>query len=256
MTDEELLSLLAATFPPDPTPPSAAVLTSLHAAVEAGTAAVGPRRSARTHLPRRPRARVAAWAAGIAVLLASTSTAYAVSGATLPRPLRAAAHAVGLPVDSPALADVRVAEHRLRHALVTGDAAAITLAAHQLRQQLADLDATDARHARDTAGDLLQKAEEAVERADHSTTATDDRGAPNPAPGAPASDHREDEPPSEPPSHQPSHQGSTSSTTDSGSFGRSGHDDPPVPGGGSGDPGTSSPQEPEHRSSAESSSST
>jgi hypothetical protein len=112
--DDELLDILAASFgPPPEAEPSWAEISHLHRIID--TAAQGHSRRAASPLwrIRRP---ITAAAAGL-VLLGGASAAAAVAGAVMPQPVRVAARAVGLPVESPQLADARAAVGRLRDAL-------------------------------------------------------------------------------------------------------------------------------------------
>ena len=83
-------------------------------------------------------------AAAAVGLVAITGTAgMAAAGGTLPRSIRQVAYAVGLPVDSPDVADVRTAMHHLRQATAAEDPAAIDKAVAEVRAQLADLPAKE-----------------------------------------------------------------------------------------------------------------
>jgi hypothetical protein len=96
-----------------------------------------------------------------AILTSAIPAAALTSGATLPRPLRAVAHALHLPVDSPAVADARAARDGLREALRCGDRPEVQQAATNLRDKLDALDEADRRTLDDDAARLLKLAGQA-----------------------------------------------------------------------------------------------
>jgi hypothetical protein len=155
--DQQLLEQLNRALAPGPVEPPRETVTALRAAVAQQTAPrpVPARRPPRTWW-RRP---IPVLAAG-AFLATGISTAAFASGATLPRPLRAAAHALHLPVDSPSLADTRTALAHLRALLPCGDPSRIQQAAGVLRDQLRALDPGARRTIADEAAQLLSHAED------------------------------------------------------------------------------------------------
>jgi len=189
--DDELLDVLAASLgPPPDVEPTWAEISNLHRVIDSGN--VGRQRS-RTPFWRIRRPLTAA-VAGL-VVLGGASAAAAVSGAVMPQPVRVAARAVGLPVDSPQLAGARAALARLRDALADKprDLASIRAQAQEARDRLARLSADDRSHVQDEAAFLLAEADDALAPppaplgspppASPSNPAT---GAPNSAPGTPA----------------------------------------------------------------------
>lgn len=121
-SDEELLSRLGRALEPPAGGPDPAKVARMRALADAGRRSTGDqladRRKSRAGAGwRRPMAGVAA---GIAAALISFVVGI-VAGADPPRPLRAAAHAVGLPVESPQLIDARNQLHALGEALAAGD---------------------------------------------------------------------------------------------------------------------------------------
>ncbi len=77
---------------------------------------------------------------GIAAALVVGVLGGVILGDDLPRPLRAAAHAVGLPVDSPELVDARAELASLGRALAAGDLEAIREADAQMVALVKGLD--------------------------------------------------------------------------------------------------------------------
>lgn len=122
MNDEELLSRLGRALVPPAGEPDPTKVARLRALAEAGrTPAADPladRRESRAG--GRQRRRFAGFAAGVAAAAASFLVGV-LAGADPPRPLRAAAHAVGLPVESPHLTDARNELRALGEALAAGD---------------------------------------------------------------------------------------------------------------------------------------
>lgn len=109
LPDDRLFELLGTTLRSG-TPPSPAGRSVVRARAEAGlreTDVSMPRRA-----PRRVGLVLAAAAAAIAIFVGGL-----VVGEGLPRALRSAAHAIGLPVDSPTLLDAREVLHDLGEAV-------------------------------------------------------------------------------------------------------------------------------------------
>ncbi len=126
--DNRLFELLARALQDRPREPSQQRVEAVRARAEAGQrlAAAAPR--------RRHRVR---WALAVGVVLSSV-VAFGAGVATaegLPRPVRAAAHGIGLPVDSPRLVEAWETLRELSLALGTRDAEVIT----RLDQRLLDL---------------------------------------------------------------------------------------------------------------------
>lgn len=142
--DEDLLRRLEHALRPEEVEPSEAEIAALHRAVaeDATTPAV------RRVWPRRALAGVAA-AAVLTVI---------VSGAPMPRPVRAAAHALGLPVDSVKVADAKSAVNELQRALDDGDEERAARASARLRQRLEALGEGDRQRIGRRSDPLLQRA--------------------------------------------------------------------------------------------------
>lgn len=149
MTDNELLERLSRAFAAEPVEPPPAGLYALRQAIETGR----PQRR-----PTRRHPRVTAVAAVFATILAGSITAYALTGAPLPRPARVVAHGVGLPVDSVAVADTRHAADRLKDALAHHDPTQVDQAARQLRTRLAHLEPDEKSQIEHQTSELLQAA--------------------------------------------------------------------------------------------------
>src|SRR5581483_10259860 len=157
--DDDLLDVLAASIgPPPDAEPSWAEISHLHRIID--TAADRNRRRAHTPLWRmRHPVAVAAL-----VLLGGASAAAAVSGAVMPQPVRVAARAVGLPVDSPQLAEARAALDRLHDALAAKprNANDIRARAQDVRDRVDRLSADDRLEVEDEAAFLLAEADAAL----------------------------------------------------------------------------------------------
>ena len=159
--DDELLEVLSASLGPVPSAePTWAEISALHRVLD--TAVGSGRRRARPPFWRVRRPLSAAVAA--LVVLGGASAAAAVSGAVMPQPVRVAARAVGLPVESPELASARAALARLRGALAAQpqDVGAVRARADDVRDRLAQLSANDRSHVEAEAAFLLEEADNAV----------------------------------------------------------------------------------------------
>jgi hypothetical protein len=160
--DDEFLDILAAGLgPPPEAEPSWAEVSQLHRVVDtAAGRGWGGRRGAPVWRVRRP---LTAAMAGFLVL-GGASAAAAVSGAVMPQPVRVAARAVGLPVDSPQLAGARGALARLRGALAATphDPAEIRARAQEVRDRVGRLSADDRSQVEDEASFLLAQADNAL----------------------------------------------------------------------------------------------
>jgi len=142
--DEDLLHRLELALRPPAAEPSEAEIAALHRAV----AEHGDGPPVRRVWPRR----TLAAAAAAAVLFVI------VSGAPMPRPIRAAAHAVGLPIDSVKVADAKSAMSELQRALDDGDREGAARASARLRQRLAALGEKERQSIGPRAEPLLQRA--------------------------------------------------------------------------------------------------
>jgi hypothetical protein len=158
--DDELLDVLATSLGSAPdAEPTWAEVSQLHRLVDTA-AGRGPR--ARTPLWRIRRPLTAALA-GVLVF-GTASAAAALSGAVMPQPVRVAARAVGLPVDSTDLAGARAALARLRDALDHRplDLDAIRTLAQDARDRVGRLSADDRADVEAEATFLLAQADNAL----------------------------------------------------------------------------------------------
>lgn len=156
--DQELLGRLGAALAPPAAEPSMAELMRLRSALS--TPALTPSRRLRTWV-----------AAGLAITLVSgTGTAFALSGANLPGPLRSVANAVGLPVDSEQMAAAKSAIAALRHALDGGDVTSVRTAAADLLEALSRLSDSERQAVAAEAGALLIRADQLLSAEDESPT--------------------------------------------------------------------------------------
>lgn len=192
-SDDELLGTLADALALPAEPLAASELTALRLAVAARWPD-GPR----SHRPwYRPHVAVAAAAA---TLVMGTGAVLA-AAYDLERPVRVAAHAVGLPVDPPRVTDVRDALRRLDDALRRGDGAELVAAAGRLRAELDDLHDGEARDLAKRAGAALERAEQVDSDAEPNENENQSSTAPGPAvpehptetPSSGAEDHEDNE---------------------------------------------------------------
>jgi len=155
MNDDEILDVLGAVLAPIRAEPPPEGIVALHRAIDA-QAWSGQTGHARPLRQRR-------WLVATVALtgaLGVSSAAFAATGAPLPRPVRQVVHTIGLPVDSPQLADARGTQRLLRTSLARRDLAAIRIHANELRSELRNLDSDERRQVEPTADSLLQQAEE------------------------------------------------------------------------------------------------
>jgi hypothetical protein len=154
--DDTLLTELASAL----APPASLALEPTVAEEEALRAAVAGRFPRLDWQPHQSRVRSKAWkalplaAAGILV----PASAAAAAGMPLPRPVRAVAHAVGLPVDSPALYDTYRHARQLRDAVQDQDHLRARETAGKLRKDLREVPADDRKEAHEAGLPALAQA--------------------------------------------------------------------------------------------------
>ena len=175
--DTELLEALAVALAPpaaEPTPAELAVLA--HAVADSRRVASPARR------PSRPVRRTVVVAVVGSIVLSAGTAAAVGAGAPLPRPLRAVADAVGLPVDSVALADARTSMADLRHALEAEDPPWVTSASDELREDLYRLSTGERDEVEPVSTALLERAAAflADQPGDADSGLRDDGGGPEP----------------------------------------------------------------------------
>jgi hypothetical protein len=158
--EDDLLDELAAAFASadlEPCEPTVAELAALQRAVAGrfGPCAHGQVVPLPSRRPRRAR-RVGFVTAGI--IACSASAAAATGGVPLPDPVRAAAYAVGLPVDSPALHQTHRHLRALEDAIEDGDRRRMLTIADDLRAALTEVPEEE----RDEAEDQVDGALDAV----------------------------------------------------------------------------------------------
>jgi hypothetical protein len=96
-------------------------------------------------------------------MLGSSTAVAAASGAPLPRPVRAVAHNIGLPVDSPALVDARITEDRLRKDLTGSDRQKLAGEVATLKSRLAHVEGDERGQVQNEADSLLHQAGQVLE---------------------------------------------------------------------------------------------
>ena len=187
---DELLDQLGAVLAPPadlPLIPSAAELEALAAAVAArwsgGAAAPseGAPGAAPVHRLRRAGPRPlrklgsSAWRAGsvaAAAVLFSASAAAAAGGVPLPRPVRAVAYTVGLPVDSPALDDTNHHIKELEKAVKANDKPKAVATAERLTTDLAKVPPEEKKEAEQKVAAVMVLAAPVVQNAVPTTSTT------------------------------------------------------------------------------------
>lgn len=137
--DDEFVRLAREALAPPSVEPPARSMAALRAAVDTRLA---PRRAGRNRVWK---VRAAAVVAGLVTLVSGTATGAAIAGASLPVPLRDIASGIGLPVDSPGLAQAKSDAGRLRQALRHHDAPMIGRDASALERTFDRLDSGDRR---------------------------------------------------------------------------------------------------------------
>ena len=158
VTDDELLGALAVALAPAPAEPSELSILRLRGA------ALGLTFGQTDPRPRRVGRRVAIPAAVAFTVLGSAGAVAAATGAPLPRPVRAAAYGIGLPVDSPAVADVRATETRVRRDLAGADHSQLAGEVETLRTRLAHVEDDKRVRVQREAQPLIEKANRVLER--------------------------------------------------------------------------------------------
>ncbi|HZQ76152.1 MAG TPA: hypothetical protein VFE55_02405 [Acidimicrobiia bacterium] len=180
---DELLDQLGGVLAPPadlPLAPSVAELEALAAAVSArwpgaaaddrpapGTAPVVPLRPAAGRRPLR-RLGSSAWRAGsvaAAMVVLSASAAAAAGGVPLPRPVRAVAYTVGLPVDSPALDDTNHHIDELKAAVKANDRPKAVATARRLSTDLRKVPSDEKKQAEKSLAEVLPQAEPLIQNA-------------------------------------------------------------------------------------------
>jgi hypothetical protein len=136
--DRELVRLLEEALDPPARQPPADRVAQLREQV---AAAVPP--AAALALRRNGRRRRFAGALAAAAVVVAFVAGTVVGDGGLPRPLRAAAEAIGLPVDSPELVDARRELQRLGESLAAGDAAGVAAADAAMVRLVKGLDADE-----------------------------------------------------------------------------------------------------------------
>lgn len=155
MRDDELLDALGRTLLPDPpaSPSGDEVRSFLAEVAGVPVAAARPRRRL---LPRF-------LAGGLAVALVGGGTAYAAGdGSRIPAPVRRAAVAIRLPVDSPEVADAKKELADLEEAIGRGDADRIAKAIEDVEEALSELSAGERASIDSRLRELLALASSAV----------------------------------------------------------------------------------------------
>ena len=103
---------------------------------------------------------------GVAAALLVGLVGGVVLGDDLPRPVRAAAHAIGLPVESPELVEARAELHALGRALAAGDLQAIRVADAEMVALVRGLDADERARIEPVAHEVHLRAVEVLGDAD------------------------------------------------------------------------------------------
>lgn len=170
LTPDELFDALGAALRPPPVEPTPAELAALHRMIDERCVDRTTARVPATRSWTRPFVVVAA-AAGIVV--GSGAAAFAV-GAPVPRPIRAVAHDVGLPVDSPELTDAKGAESDLRIVLAINDPATIKRVRARLNHKLAQVPGDERGQIERDAKALLAQADQQLRTAEATQPATGD----------------------------------------------------------------------------------
>ncbi len=167
--DHELLDRLGEALAPPGRPPHPERIAALrHEVITARASATrddGEAASTVQAASRRvPRAALAVL--GVAAALLVGLVGGVVLGDDLPRPVRAAAHAIGLPVDSPELVEARAELHALGRALAAGDLQAIRVADAEMVALVRGLDADERARIEPVAHEVHLRAVEVLGDAD------------------------------------------------------------------------------------------
>lgn len=258
LDDIQFLDLLTRALEPKPVEPPATRLASLHQAI-AEHARLHPK-PVRRRVPQPPlltrlRRPIAAFVAAMALTSAGTAAAIGTGAVRLPRPVRAVAHGVGLPVDSPELADARSATALLRSALGHNDSDSVAVATQELNTMLDRLSDGDRSKIEDEAHSLLEQADRLIKSEEVSGQRQNRSGDPTPAGSrtnedGEIEDDESDDDHSGPGKDSPSQPSTTIRSGNSGSGSGSGSEDSGSGGSGSSGSGDSKhkesePEEPE-----------
>lgn len=225
---EDLRQALSTPTPPIDDAPS---LAALHRAVDSRTD--WPTARQRSWWYVRPRIAASALASGM--ILGGSGVAFAVSGAPLPAPVRTVAHAVGLPVDSNAVAAARSDTAALRSALNRDDTTSVASDAQRLRSRLGNLSADDHQDLGTEPEHLLSRADDLIHSQGsddgHDNNGSASTATPTPTSTTTTSPRAEEEHPSGDTSTttEPRHDGGGDSTPPSSTTTTTAHD-----GGGDG----------------------
>ena len=167
--DHELLDQLGKALAPPGREPAPERIAALRREVmtpparpsEAGREAASTVQAASRRVPRAALAVLGVAAALLIGLLGGVAL-----GDDLPRPVRAAAHAIGLPVDSPELVDARAELQALGRALAAGDLEAIRVADAEMVALVRGLDADERARIEPVAHEVHLRAVEVLGQAD------------------------------------------------------------------------------------------
>ena len=158
MRDIELLAALGQVLEAEPAEPSVLEIERLHLAVSAAATAsvfsTAGHRSLRNRLARPVPVLVAA----MLTLASGGTAAAALTGASLPAPLRSVASAVGLPVDDTSVAMAKSVMADLQAAVAAGDRVRIAADASRLRHLIGTMSGGDRARIEPSAERLLAQA--------------------------------------------------------------------------------------------------
>ncbi len=170
LTPDELFDALGVALRPPPVEPTPAELAALHRMIDERCVDRTTAHVPATRAWTRPFAVVAAAAS---IVVGSGAAAFA-AGAPVPRPIRAVAHDVGLPVDSPELTDAKGAASDLRIVLAINDPATIKRVRARLNHELAQVPGDERGQIERDAKALLAKADQQLRTAEATQPATGD----------------------------------------------------------------------------------
>jgi hypothetical protein len=216
MNDDELLRHLADALDPgdEPPEPSPHSMLLLRAVVRGASPATAARRARPPWLRR-----IAVFGAAVVAVGGGSGVALAATDTPLPTPVRAAARAVGLPVDSAPLAATRDAQQDLKTALQRHDPAAAAAAATVLQHDFNRLGSSDRRQVSYDVTHVLQQA--ASQDAPVTTGNHEDAGRSSPTSTRPSA------PPTSAPDHNQTTAARNAGGGDHGDHGQSDDHRPP-----------------------------